>query len=85
MGFNKNIYSISECEKLEKSGAIFLPYNGYRDGKKVYNIGNDATYWAANAQSKEQSYCLVSVLGTTSPQHSYDKNFGFSVRLVRNL
>lgn len=85
MGLNKNIYSIPEWEKIEKSGAIFLPNSGYRNGKEVYNIGNSATYWAANVQSNEQSYCLVYTSGHILPQHYYDRNFGFSVRLVQNL
>lgn len=54
-GWEKNIYSISDWEMMEKAGCVFLPAAGYRSGTSVYGYKNnrwdsEGCYWSA-------SYC----------------------------
>jgi len=64
---------------LEANGAVFLPAAGGRNETSVSNVGSTGNYWSATSGS-----CVYFYDGFFSP-YSYDRFYGRSVRLVRNV
>ncbi len=50
--------SSAEWDKIEDSGAVFLPAGGYRDGTDVSQVQNIGHYWAADWQSFQNAMVL---------------------------
>lgn len=76
-GYQTNVYTASEWDKMEKTGAIFLPAN---DGS--------GTYWSATPYTSEwypgEAYYLH-FTGNYTRSDIHDRNLNFSVRLVQDL
>ena len=81
-----NHYTVTQWEKMESAGAVFLPAAGDRSGSSVYYAGTGGYYWSSTASSSDDAYCLF-----FSSYHLYIGNYnsyryyGFSVRLVQVL
>lgn len=81
-GWNVNVYSVSQWEQMEKSGAVFLPAAGFRWGEVTYS-GSQGLYWSSTAREEGCPYTMhfdgdiLSVDWDNTPQ------FGQSVRLIR--
>lgn len=73
-GYQTNVYTASEWEKMVKAGAIFLPAN---DG-----VGN---YWSSTADDSYSAYHLYFRDNYLSPQNFSLRYDGYSVRLVQDL
>lgn len=71
-GYQTNVYTASEWEKMEKSGAIFLP-------------AGDGNYWSSTADSSNCAYSLYFGGYSLNPQSLDYCSRGFSVRLVQDL
>ena len=79
---------------LEELGCVFLPAAGYRKGAEVGYAGTEGYYWSSSPLASE----LPDDLNTGSahnvyfgsgavvaPRDYYDRYYGFSVRLVRDV
>ena len=77
-----NNYSAAEWEKMEASGAVFLPAAGSRLGSAVYSVGDYGFYWSATAYGTRDAYGRYFDSDSTH-WYSYCRDYGFSVRLVR--
>ena len=72
---------------LEELGCVFLPAAGYRNGAAVPDAGTDGLYWSSspNASNAEQAHNVWFGSGIVVPAYSYDRYYGRSVRLVREV
>ena len=77
-------FTAKQWSKLEKSGAIFLPAAGARDGSDVYYVLNFGSYWSATEHKSDFARCLYfsSDEAGVDGDYRYD---GLSVRLVKDL
>ncbi len=70
--FTANKFSVSQWEKMEKAGAVFLPAAGYRDSKQVssggkiidepnhvFSVGTLGLYWSSSINDGYSSYHLI--------------------------
>ncbi len=84
-GYATNNYSSSQWTVMESYGAIFLPAAGYRfDSTSVTNVGDHGQYWAATADSANNTHYLAFDGNSTTMMGSRN-SMGRSVRLVRLL
>ena len=85
--YSNNIYTLSEWNRMEAAGAIFLPASGYRDGSTFYNteLGGSGAYWSSTHITGGLAYCLTIPSFTCSYRaSSFDiRGRGRSVRLIR--
>jgi len=67
------------------SGVVFLPAAGYRNGTTVNNAGSNGNYWSstANPSNANNAYNVNFNSGNLNPANNNNRNYGFSVRLVR--
>ena len=87
--YANNNYTLSEWNRMEAAGAIFLPAAGYRNGTSFYNpyagIGISGYYWASTQIFGAMAYFL----GIPYYECSYSvgacyyRYYGSSVRLIR--
>ncbi len=86
-----NVYSVTEWEKMEKAGAIFLPAGGYRyhNGKKIVLTLFPLTghYWTSTPTNDVfyRAYELNFTAYSLDAEDMGTRYFGYSVRLVRGL
>lgn len=73
-GYQTNVYTASEWEKMVKAGAIFLPAN---DG--------GGYYWSSTARDSYDAYLLYFDDDRLYPQSSDRRYGGYPVRLVQDL
>lgn len=85
-----NDYTLSEWDKMEKNGAIFLPNSGSRLGTFIYSCGFGGDYWTSSTNSYDDdeyfgddaSYLTVCFTAKTSYGLRHDAK---SVRLVQDV
>ena len=83
-GWDGNVYSDYEWNKMEAAGAVFLPTTGRAESGTITNTAV-GYYWSTThaADGKAYySYCSNGGLGTIV---SIPRYYGFAVRLVRNM
>lgn len=56
---------------------------GYVGGSSLYNFRAYANYWSSTVYSSDNSYRLGYTSANVYPANRYYRNYGFSVRLVR--
>ena len=79
-----NRYTAAEWAKMEAAGCVFLPAAGWRDATTIRRVNEYVRYWTstyynagyANNVGFENSYM--------NPADYNQKNYGYSVRLVRD-
>ena len=72
-------------DKLEAHGAVFLPAAGYRQVTTVYSAGSLGLYWSSSPYTDaSRAYCAYFTSASLNPTYSFSRNYGFSVRLVRD-
>ena len=77
-----NLYDVSKWEKMEKNGAIFLPYAGIR-GNSVVAVGSEGYYWSSSACTEDHAYCMkIKLLNGVVGASGERRALGCSVRLV---
>ncbi len=69
---------------LEANGAVFLPAAGYREVTAVRYVGSFVRYWSSSYYDGSASYDLYFYNGNLSTEGKNFRDFGHSVRLVRN-
>ena len=90
-----NVYSTAEWKELEYEGAVFLPAAGYRarsyggDGFYVDDVQSYGFYWSATKYNSNYdsnySYYLIFGSDEETGMSFFDRDSGYSVRLVKDL
>ena len=83
---DKNVYTAEEWAIMAKSGAVFLPCTGYREGKTI-DFVNSGYYWSStydsdNTLTNDNAWLLDLSLGAGPDTYSDDVRLGNAVRLV---
>ena len=78
-------FAAEQWSKLESAGAIFLPASGYRYGSYVDDVQYDGNYWSATEYGGDYAYGLNLDLDEVSMDVFSGRNYGASVRLVKDL
>ena len=81
---NYQTFTLSDWQKLEAAGAVFLPASGFRNGSNVYYVQNCGLYWSATPYDSDSAYEFYFYSYNTY----YGRNFryyGQAVRLVQDL
>ena len=82
--FNSNVINSTQWITLEQHGAVFLPAAGCRYGTSVDNVGSAGYYWTASCYSHGSSYRRIFDVNGSFASTSYDRCYGYSVRLVHD-
>ena len=77
-------FSADQWSKLESAGAVFLPAAGDRDGSDVNDVQLGGSYWSATESLSYYAIYLNFGSGGAG-MGGYDRNYGRSVRLVKDL
>ena len=80
-----NTYTASQWQKMEDTGAVFLPAAGYRDETEVIFSGLIGYYWSSTQYDSDYVYILYFETFYLGPQDYYYRGSGRSVRLVHVL
>lgn len=82
--FNSNVINSTQWITLEQHGAVFLPSAGCRYGTSVDEVGSAGYYWTASCYSHGSSYRRIFDVNGSFASTSYDRCYGYSVRLVQD-
>ena len=82
---NYQIFTLSDWQKLEAAGAVFLPASGYRGGSDVNRVQECAVYWSATVNFFFFSGCLYFDFGADAYPFYNSRDYGQAVRLVQDL
>ncbi len=80
-------YTASDWATEEAAGAVFLPAAGYRNsssGTYVYDKGSTGRYWSSSCQGSSNAYNLYFTSSSLGTDYSMNRNYGESVRLVKD-
>lgn len=80
-GFQTNIYTVGQWNRMQSAGAVFLPAGGYRDGKDVALVGSYGCYWTASGYTDDSAYELY-FLSSGFNFYTTARASGHNVRLV---
>lgn len=80
-GFETNVYSVDQWNKMQGAGAVFLPAAGERDGVTVGMVGDYGCYWTTTGYTLESAYELY-FLSSGYAFYPTNRATGHSVRLV---
>ena len=83
--FSDNTYTIEQWRVMEAAGAVFLPAAGYRDGTDMYNVGLEGLYWSASPNGTYSAYTTLLNSRSLNAHFTYNRPFGLSVRLVKDV
>ncbi|MBR5443686.1 MAG: hypothetical protein IKV22_04800 [Paludibacteraceae bacterium] len=77
-------FTAEQWVKLEAAGAIFLPAAGFRYGSSVSSVQYRGDYWSA---TEGNSYYAIYLYFSSDGANMdyYDRDYGRSVRLVKDL
>ena len=76
--------SLSDWQKLEAAGAVFLPASGYRNGASMNFVQNIGSYWSATPYYSGSAYVLH-FYSDEAKNKDDTRYIGNAVRLVRDL
>ena len=77
-------FTLSDWQKLEAAGAVFLPASGSRDGSFVDNVQNDGYYWSATPIDSDFAFVFYFYSNYTYNGYT-NRNSEQAVRLVQDL
>ncbi|MBO5552882.1 MAG: hypothetical protein J5937_01635 [Paludibacteraceae bacterium] len=83
--WNGNMYNATDWKKMEDAGCVFLPAAGFRNGTSMSNVGSCGYYWSSTSNSGTKAYFAYFTGNLVLPGSLYDRYYGFSVRLVKNV
>lgn len=78
------VYSGSNWASFEAAGCVFLPAAGWREGTTIQNINDRGFYWSSTPANTTDAKSMF-FAGGLDLSGTYWRNFGFSVRLVREV
>ncbi|MBR6082298.1 MAG: BspA family leucine-rich repeat surface protein, partial [Salinivirgaceae bacterium] len=79
-----NTYTAADWAKMQAAGAVFLPAAGYRAGTSIRQVSSMGDYWLATANGSSKAYRLYFTPTDIDGASASNRNYGFSVRLVRD-
>ncbi len=86
-GFNSNVYTMEQWERMEAAGAIFLPAAGFRQ-YTFFNYENQyGVYWSVSPYGAEYPDCALGLLFNDNmlyPSDGEGRSNAFSLRLVQD-
>lgn len=82
--WSANQYTAAEWAKIEAAGAVFLPAAGGRYTTNITLVGDYGRYWSSTANGGDNAYHVNFGSDFLSPDGSYYRYMGYSVRLVRD-
>lgn len=74
------VSSVMDWERMEASGAVFLPAAGYRDETTVDRVNSYMYYWTSSCNNLSVAYYM-----NYSTSNEERRSLGCSVRLVQDL
>ena len=84
--FSDNTYtSLQWEEQMAANGAIFLPAAGNRIGTSVSAIGTSGRYWSSTQHDPEGAFYLIFNSDHLHPHGDFYRNYGRSVRPVKDV
>ncbi len=86
--YTNNTYTLSDWQKMESTGAVFLPAAGFRLWNGVHHAQYKGHYWSstiAEIRWQYSPYILYFYNSHLSPLDDFDRSLGASVRLVQDL
>ncbi len=78
-------FTLTEWQKLESAGAVFLPASGRRYGSSMYHVQSGGYYWSATARGSSSACCLVFSSLVANGYDYNNRSNGQAVRLVQDL
>ena len=78
-------FTLSDWQKLEAAGAVFLPASGYRYGSNVYDVQDDGYYWSATPYVSDYANFLYFNSYEARTYSDWYRDRGQAVRLVQDL
>ncbi len=78
-------FTANQWSKMEQAGAVFLPAAGNRRGSVVSNVQNSGFYWSASEYGSDYAYMFSFDSGDGENLNYFHRNYGLSVRLVKDL
>ena len=78
-------FTLSDWQKLEAAGAVFLPASGLRRGSNVYSVQDGGYYWSATPYVSDNAYVFYFSSGGASTNDGWYRSYGQAVRLVQDL
>lgn len=75
-------YSAAEWAEAEKSGLVALPFAGYRDRSKFYDVGSYGRYSSSTLNDSDNAW-YASFYSDGADMGSSARRLGYSVRLVK--
>lgn len=83
-GFATNTYDLTQWDKMEMAGAIFLPIGGSRSEKNTQSVTTEGWYWSTTQLNQGAAYALK-IISSTKTVTAKPRYIGCSVRLVREI
>lgn len=83
--YSLNTYSLTEWDKMEANGAVFLPASGFRNAGDLFRVGSEGRYWSATTYYIYDAYDFVITNNFVFADTFVSRDKGMCVRLVRNL
>ena len=84
--FSDNTYtSLQWEEQMAANGAVFLPAAGNRIGTSASAIGTSGRYWSSTQHDPEGAFYLIFNSDHLHPHGDYYRNYGRSVRPVKDI
>ena len=80
-GYETNKYTYPQWIQMQKSGAVFLPTGGVRNGQSVEYVNIDGYYWSSTSDGNAAHTVYIGGDAVT-PGVSRYRHLGLSVRLV---
>ena len=78
-------FTLSDWQKLEAAGAVFLPCAGYRYGSGVNDVGSYGCYWSATPGDTDYALVFYFYSASAGTGSFWGRLRGRSVRLVHEL
>ena len=82
--WSTNVYDASSWSAMEDAGAVFLPAAGFRYGTEMDYVGTYGFYWSSTPNNEYYAFDLRFFDYGVGYYGYYYRNFGLSVRLVRD-
>lgn len=83
--YSHNTYTLSDWQKLEDAGAIFLPAAGFRFGQSVLYVQDRGDYWSSTASDSNYVFHMNFDSHNFDPQGYSYRVTNYSVRLVQDV
>ena len=78
-------FTLSDWQKLEAAGAVFLPASGYRSGSRVRRVQYYGRYWSATPYDSDFASAFLFRSSGASTRYDGSRYFGRAVRLVQDM